>query len=119
MTALLLDAQLSRTVGGMLTGIGMAIFGYSFSNWRMRRWEEKNPQEMRRAEIEANDERNVAIRRRAQAASGEVLQWAVMVAAWVSIGLGAPLGVTLAAVGVFLAKCVLELCLMARYQRQM
>ena len=74
---------------------------------------------MRQAEIEANDERNVAIRRRAQAVSGEVLQWGVMAAAWLSIGLGAPLWVTLAAVGVFLAKSVLELCLMARYQREM
>lgn len=67
---------------------------------------------MRQAEIEAKDERNVAIRRRAQAVSGEVLQWAVMAAAWLAIGLGAPLWVTLAAVGVFLAKSVLELCLM-------
>ena len=32
---------------------------------------------------------------------------------------GAMLWVTLAAVGVFLAKSVLELCLMARYQREM
>lgn len=74
---------------------------------------------MRQAEIEANDERNVAIRSRAQAVSGEVLQWGVMAAAWLSIGLGAMLWVTLAAVGVFLAKSVLELCLMARYQREM
>ena len=85
----------------------------------MRHWEKKDPAAMRQAEIEANDERNVAIRRRAQAVSGEVLQWGVMAAAWLSIGLGAPLWVTLAAVGVFLAKSVLELCLMARYQREM
>ena len=74
---------------------------------------------MRRDEIEANDERTVAIRRRAQAVSGEVLQWGIMAAAWLSIGLGAPLWITLAAVGVFLAKSVLELCLMVRYQREM
>ena len=42
-----------------------------------------------------------------------------MAAAWLAIGLGAPLWVTLAAVGAFLAKSVLELCLMARYQREM
>ena len=85
----------------------------------MRRWEKKDPAAMRQAEIEANDERNVAIRSRAQAVSGEVLPWGVMAAAWLSIGLGAMLWVTLAAVGVFLAKSVLELCLMARYQREM
>ena len=74
---------------------------------------------MHKAEIEANDERNVAIRRRAQAVSGEVLQWTVLAAAWVSIAFGAPLWVTLAALGVFLAKSVLEVALMVRYQKQM
>ena len=73
----------------------------------------------RRHDIEQRDERNVAIRRRAQAVAGEALQWAVIVAAWISVGLGAPLWVTLAAVGVFVAKSVLELVLMARYQREM
>lgn len=42
-----------------------------------------------------------------------------MAAAWLSIGFGAPLWITLAAVGVFLGKSVLELCLMVRYQREM
>ena len=105
--------------GGMLTGLGSGLLAMGFANWKILRWEEKDPVQMRRDEIDASDERTVAIRRRAQAVSGEVLQWGVMVAAWLSIGLGAPLWITLAAVGVFLAKSVLELCLMARYQREM
>ena len=117
--SLLLEGRVSDPVGGMLMGTGSGLFAFGFCQWRMRRWEEKDPARMRQAAVEANDERNVAIRRRAQAVSGEVLQWAVMAAAWLSIGLGAPLWVTLVAVGVFLAKSVLELCLMARYQREM
>ncbi|WP_298024768.1 hypothetical protein [uncultured Dysosmobacter sp.] len=117
--SLLMEETLPRTAGGMLTGAGAGLLGFGFSNWRMRRWEEKEPKKMRMAEIEAGDERNIAIRRRAQAVSGEVLQWALMAGAWLSIGLGAPLWVTLLAVGAFLMKCVLELCLMARYQREM
>lgn len=105
--------------GGMLTGLGSGLLAMGFANWKILRWEEKDPVRMRRDEIEANDERTVAIRRRAQAVSGEVLQWGVMAAAWLSIGLGAPLWITLAAVGIFLAKSILELCLMARYQREM
>ena len=62
---------------------------------------------------------NEAIRRRAKAVSGEVLQWTVLGAAWLSIALGAPLWVTLTAVGVFAGKSVLEWCLMVRYQGQM
>ena len=117
--SLLLEGRISDPVGGMLMGTGSGLFAFGFCQWRMRRWEEKDPARMRQAAVEANDERNVAIRRRAQAVSGEVLQWAVMGAAFVSIGLDAPLWVTLAAVGVFLAKCVLELWLMVRYQREM
>lgn len=105
--------------GGMLTGLGSGLLAMGFANWKILRWEEKDPVRMRRDETEANDERTVAIRRRAQAVSGEVLQWGVMAAAWLSIGLGAPLWITLAAVGIFLAKSILELCLMARYQREM
>ena len=113
--SLLLGGRISDNVGGMLTGVGMGLFGFGFSQFKMRRWEEKDPQQMRKAEIEAN----VAIRRRAQAVSGEVLQWTVLAAAWVSIAFGAPLWVTLAALGVFLAKSVLEVALMVRYQKQM
>jgi len=51
--------------------------------------------------------------------SGEVLQWNVLAAAWLSIGLDAPLWVPLAATGVFVAKSVLELYLMIRYEREM
>lgn len=106
-------------IGGMLTGVGSGLLAMGFANWKMLRWTEKDPERMRRDEIEAGDERNVAIRRRAQAVSGEVLQWALIGAAWVSIGLGAPLWVTLAAVVVFVLKSALEVYLIVRYQREM
>lgn len=117
--SLVMEGHVSDSMGGMLMGVGCSLMGFGGSQFWMRHWEKKNPAAMRQAETEANDERNVAIRRRAQAVSGEVLQWAIMAAAWLAIGLGAPLWVTLAAVGVFIAKSVLELCLMARYQRKM
>lgn len=106
-------------LGGMLTGVGSGLLAMGFANWKMLRWAEKDPVQMRRDEVAANDERTMAIRRRAQAVSGEVLQWCIMAAAWLSVGLDAPLWITLTAVGVFLAKSVLELCLMVRYQREM
>ena len=117
--SLVLEGRISDSIGGTMMGIGAGALGYCGSNLMILHRAQKDPAAMRRAEIEAKDERNVAIRRRAQAVSGEVLQWAVMGAAWLSIGLDAPLWVTLAAVGVFLAKCVLELWLMVRYQREM
>lgn len=110
---------LSDSLSGMLTGVGTGLLAMGLANRLNLRQEEKDPAKQKQKEIETNDERNVAIRRRAQAVSGEVLQWCIMAAAWVSIGLGAPLWVTLAAVGVFVLKSVLELWLMIRFQREM
>ena len=70
-------------------------------------------------EIESNDERNVIIKYRAKAAAGEVLQWIVLATSWVAIFFDAPLWTILASVGIFLFKTILEMCLMARYQKEM
>ncbi len=113
------NPALTNPAEGALIGVGSGLFAMGLSNLLMLRWAEKDPKQMRRAEIESADERNVAIRRRAKALSGEVLQWIVLAAAWVSIALGGPLWVTLTAVGVFVGKSVLELVLMVRYQQQM
>ena len=117
--ALLLDGQVSDALGGMFCGMGSGLLALSGSTLLNLRHEVKHPEMARRHDIEQRDERNVAIRNRAKAVSGEALQWSVMAAAWLSIGLDAPLWVPLAATGVFVAKSVLELCLMIRYEREM
>ncbi len=109
----------SDSMGGMLTGMGSGLFALGISRLLLLRQQAKHPEQYRQNEIAANDERNVAIRRRAQAISGEVLQWGILAAAWFSIGLDAPLWVTLLATGLFLAKSLLELYLMIRYEREM
>ena len=109
----------SDSMGGMLTGMGSGLLALGISRLLLLRQQAKHPEQYRQNEIAANDERNVAIRRRAQAISGEVLQWGIMAAAWFSIGLDAPLWVTLLATGLFLAKSLLELYLMIRYEREM
>ena len=116
---LLGDRVLTDAMGGMMVGGGSGLLAMGMSQLLTVRYDARHPRQARQSAIERQDERNVAIRRRAQAAAGEVLQWAVMAAAWISVGLGAPLWVTLAAVGVFIAKSVLELYLILRYQREM
>lgn len=56
----------SNSIGGMLVGVGAGAASLGVSNWLILHWEKKDPQQMRRNEIEANDERNMAIRRRAR-----------------------------------------------------
>ena len=109
----------SDSMGGMLTGMGSGLLALGISRVLLLRQQAKHPEQYRQNEIAANDERNVAIRRRAQAISGEVLQWGILATAWFSIGLDAPLWVTLLATGLFLAKSLLELYLMIRYEREM
>lgn len=118
-SAIVLDGRVTDAAGGMLTGVGAGLTGIGISMWQFYRWGKKDPAKWRQYEIESNDERNIVIRLRAKAAAGEVLQWTVMAAAWAAILLNAPLWTILAAIGIFLSKTILELCLMARYQKEM
>lgn len=117
--AWLLGEGIPRPFDRMLAGAGAGLLAFGMSMFRSRRLEEKNPERMRQARIEARDERNVALREKAAARAGNALQWAVMAAALISIGLDAPLWTQLALMGAFLLKTVLELALLVKYQREM
>ena len=117
--SVVLDGRVPDALGGMLCGMGSGLLAMAGSTLLNLRHEAKHPEMARRHDIEQRDERNVAIRNRAKAVSGEALQWAVLAAAWLSIGLDAPLWVPLAATCVFVAKSVLELYLMVHYEREM
>lgn len=118
-SAVIMEGRISDMADGMLIGIGAGLTGLGISRWCFWRWTGKEPAKYRQYEVEAGDERNVAIRNKAKAEAGDVLQWMVMAAAWAAILLGAPMWVILAAVGIFLCKTILEMYLMARYQKRM
>ena len=71
-----------------------------------RRWEQEELERFLRAVM-------------AKARAGDVVQWCVMGIAWLSIPAGAPLWLTLAAVGVFLLYSVLSLAFMIRLEKEM
>lgn len=115
-----LPAQVwNKTQIGAVIGVGAGLFGFGLVKWWVERWNEKNPEIVKQNEIERKDERNQLIRSKAQALSGEILHWLLMGGAWAAILLDAPLWVTLAFVGVFLLKTVLDLAFIAYYQRRM
>lgn len=107
------------TQTGAAIGIGAGLFGFGLAKYLFSRWEEKDPAFMKQNAIEARDERNLLIRSKAQAVSGEILHWLLMAGAWAAIFLDAPLWITLSLVGVFLLKTVLDFVFMAYYQRKM
>ena len=114
-----LPAFFNDAQSGAVIGVGAGLFGFGLAKWLLGRWGEKNPDLMKQNEIEVKDERNQLIRRKAQALSGEVLHWLLMAGAWTAIFFNAPLWVTLAFVGVFVLKTILDILLMAYYQRKM
>lgn len=115
-----LPAQVwNKTQIGAVIGVGAGLFGFGLVKWWVERWNEKNPEIVKQNEIERKDERNQLIRSKAQALSGEILHWLLMGGAWAAIILDAPLWATLAFVGVFLLKTVLDLAFIAYYQRRM
>lgn len=118
-SAIVLDGKVTDAVDGRLMGVGAGLTGIGISMWWFFRLEKKDPAKWKQYEIESNDERNVIIKFRAKAIAGEVLQWTVMAAAWAAIFLDAPVYLILFAVGIFLFKTILEMCLMARYQKEM
>lgn len=118
-SAIVLEGRVPDAVDGTLIGVGAGLLGLGFSLWRFCRFAKKDPVKWKQYEVESRDERNVLIRLRAKAAAGEALQWAVLAAAWAAMILDAPLWVVLAAVGIFLCKTVLEVFLMARYEKKM
>lgn len=65
--------------------------------------------------IEDQDERNILIRRQAAAVSGNVLQWLLMIAALICIGLGAPIWIGFLMIGLSLLKLGVEFCLSIYY----
>ena len=61
------------TQTGAAIGVGAGLFGFGLSKYLFSRWEEKDPELMKQNAIEARDERNLLIRSKAQAVSGEIL----------------------------------------------
>lgn len=116
---LLRDSGGSDSVGGTMMGAAGTLIGVSIGQL-LSLWVEKtDPAGARRKEIEVKDERNAAIRRRAKALAGDVLQWSLIVVVWIALGLDAPLWVSILVITAFVLKSVLEGCLVVRYQREM
>ena len=116
---LFFTAEEEKTLGGVMIGIGAGLLGMSGANLITKRYEKRHPEVVRQSKIEEKDERNVMIRAKARAAAGAAAQWLIIALAFVMILTDAPLGYTLAAIGVYLAYHVLSVIFVSRYQKQM
>lgn len=119
LTAIVCGGELSGKLQGILLGLGSMGTAVGFVRFFCGRFEERHPDQRRKAEIENCDERNRDIRSRSQAAAGQALQWAVIALAWVNILCDGELWITLSAVGIFVGKVVLEAALTGYYGSRM
>lgn len=117
--SLLLGDAIPKQMSGLLTGVGCGLLAGFGVQWRMQKLEEKNPDLARKSAIESKDERNVVIRNRSKAAAGDIVQWCILGAAYLTIAIGSPLWVTLTTIGIFLLYNILALCFMVKYQKEM
>lgn len=101
----------------MLVGGLMAIQG-GFALWDLL-LEKMNPVYQKQNHIERTDERNAAIRYRAKAVSGDLLQWVVMAGMGLAILTDAPTWVVLLPVAGVVLKGLTEMYLIGRYQDEM
>lgn len=108
-----------KTLQGAFLGIGTAGVGVAFSNLLMIHWYRRHPGESEQVKIDAQDERNQIIRNKAKAKCSDIIQWAVLGLAWITIFAGSPLWMTLLLIGIFLSKNILELILMDKYNHEM
>jgi len=108
-----------KALGGILIGLGAGFIGMGLSHLWMRRIMGKHPERERQNKIDYYDERNMLIRQRAKAKAGDITQWLIMVLAYLTILISAPLWVTLTVVAVFVAYTVISFYFIARYQKEM
>jgi ABC-type uncharacterized transport system permease subunit len=111
-------ASLAKQIQGVIIGVAISFFCFAISNFVMISWEKKHPDLAAKQNIEITDERSTFIREKAKAKAGDITQWLLIILAYISILLDAPLWFTLIIVLVFIAYWVLTYYFMSDFQKK-
>ena len=104
---------------GILLGTGAGVIGASIAKLYSINLEKKNPDIVKKNEIELKDERNILIRQRAKAKSEDIIQWLIMVIAYLTILVNAPLWITLLTVGIFVLYNIIQIYYINKFNNEM
>lgn len=103
----------------LCVGFGCGIFGHNTGELISRHTIRKAPEAARRLEIEKNDERNIALRNRAQAKAYNIML-PVFGALFVSFGLmGVEMKVVLLLIAAYLFVCGCSVYYRIKYEKEM
>ena len=104
---------------GILLGTGAGVIGASIAKLYIINLEKKNPDMIKENEIELQDERNVLIRQRAKAKSADIIQWLIMIIAYLEIFVNAPLWIILLTVGIFVLYNIIQIYYINKFNKEM
>ena len=104
---------------GILLGTGAGVIGASIAKLYSINLEKKNPDIVKKNEIELKDERNILIRQRAKAKSADIIQWLIMLIAYLTILVNAPLWITLLTVGIFVLYNIIQIYYINKFNNEM
>ena len=104
---------------GILLGTGAGVLGANIAKLYFINLEKKNPDIVKENEIELKDERNILIRQRAKAKSADIIQWLIMVIAYLTILVNAPLWITLLTVGIFVLYNIIQIYYINKFNNEM
>lgn len=108
-----------NSLSGLLLGTGAGVLGGCIAKLYLINFEKKNPNTVKENEIEFKDERNVLIRQKAKAKSADITQWLIMIIAYLTILINAPLWITLTTVGVFILYNIIQMYYINKFSKEM
>ena len=104
---------------GILLGTGAGVIGASIAKLYSINLEKKNPDMIKENEIELKDERNILIRQRAKAKSADIIQWLIMLIAYLEIFVNAPLWIILVTIGIFVLYNIIQIYYINKFNKEM
>ena len=104
---------------GILLGTGAGIIGASIAKLYFISLEKKNPDMIKENEIELQDERNILILQRAKAKSADIIQWLIMLIAYLEIFVNAPLWIILLTISVFVLYNIIQAYYINKFNKEM
>ena len=104
---------------GILLGTGAGVLGANIAKLYFINLEKKNPDIVKENEIELKDERNILIRQRAKAKSADIIQWLIMLIAYLEIFVNAPLWIILVTIGIFVLYNIIQIYFINKFNKEM
>ena len=104
---------------GILLGTGAGVLGANIAKLYSINLEKKNPDIVKENEIELKDERNILIRQRAKAKSADIIQWLIMLIAYLEIFVNAPLWIILVTIGIFVLYNIIQIYYINKFNKEM